>query len=325
MTQNKLPPLNSLKAFEAAGRLRSFNLAAAELNVSSGAVSRHIQQLEAWLGAPLFIRRHRGVELTEEGAVYLHEASEALSRLALATSRIRSARTHKVVRVNSATSFTLRWLIPKLARFQRLHPDIEVRIQASNEPLEKITTPYDVAIRFGRQAGEGSRAVIFLHGGHMPFCSPKILVEHPIRQVGDLAEHTLLHVALHPGGWAEWLSEAGAPLLEPRHSLTFDDAYMAIQAAIDGLGITMAPTAFVADDVAEGRLVAPFSGPVVPMGRLTAPSNEPTAPASPSLGYHAYLAQGRSDDPAIGQFLDWLQATGQGGLGADTGAPTTGS
>jgi LysR family glycine cleavage system transcriptional activator len=312
MTESKLPPLNSLRAFEAAGRLRSFSRAALELNVSSGAISRHIQQLEAWLGSPLFIRRHRRVELTEEGAAYLHEASAALGRLALATSRIRRTPTHKVLRVNSATSFTLRWLIPKLSRFQRLHPDIEVRIQASNEPLEKISTPYDIAIRFGRQAGEASRAVILLSGGNMPFCSPKLLAEKPIRDVGDLARHTLLHVPLYATGWPRWLAEAGAPDLEPLRSVTFDDAYMAIQAAIDGLGIAMAPAAFVTDDVAEGRLVAPFDSLVLPMGGMTGDPSALSAEERRALGYHAYVAEGRYDEAAIVQFLDWLRATGEG-------------
>jgi LysR family glycine cleavage system transcriptional activator len=308
VTQSKLPPLNSLRAFEAAGRLGSFNFAAAELNVTAGAVSRHIQQLEEWLGTPLFIRRHRGVELTEEGAVYRHEASEALTRLALATSRIRNSREHNVIRVNSATSFTLRWLIPKLARFQRLHPDIEVRVQASNEPLGQISTPYDVAIRFSRHAGRGSRACISLQGGQMPFCKPGILTERPIRSVNDLKEHTLLHVALYAGGWPEWLALAGAPGLQPARSVTFDDAYMAIQGAIDGLGIIIAPVAFVAEEVAEGRLVAPFRGPVVPMGHFTAPSAEAGASAPTSLGYHAYVSDERLHDPTIARFLNWLQA-----------------
>ncbi len=308
MTQLKLPPLNSVRAFEAAGRLGSFNLAAAELNVTSGAISRHIQQLEDWLGTPLFIRRHRGVELTEEGAVYRHEASEALTRLALATTRIRNSRVHNVIRVNSATSFTLRWLIPKLARFQRLHPDIEVRVQASNEPLEQISTPYDVAIRFGRQAGPGSRACISLQGGQLPFCRPDILTERPIGSVSDLKEHTFLHVALYAGGWQEWLALAGEPGLQPARSVTFEDAYMAIQGAIDGLGIIIAPVAFVLDDVAEGRLVAPFSAPVIPMGHLTGPPAVDGGSAPSSLGYHAYVADEHFHDLTIARFLNWLQA-----------------
>jgi LysR family glycine cleavage system transcriptional activator len=310
MSQVRLPPLNSLRAFEAAGRLRSFNQAAAELNVTSGAVSRHIQQLEGWLGLPLFIRHHRGVELTAEGAAYLQEASEALGRLALATTRLMQTRTDKIIRVNSATTFTLRWLIPKLSRFQRLHPEVEVRIQASNEPLEKISAPYDVAIRFGRAAGEGSRAIVFLAGGHLPFCSPRILAENPINSVGDLAKHTLLHVAPFADGWSEWLTVAGAPDLQPRNSLTFEELYMAIQAAIDGLGVSIVPMAFVEEDVSDGRLVAPFRAPIVPMGRLTAARDQ--VPGRGSLGYHAYVAPGRTDDPAIVQFLDWLHAMGQG-------------
>jgi LysR family glycine cleavage system transcriptional activator len=308
VTQLKLPPLNSLRAFEAAGRLGSFNLAAAELNVTSGAVSRHIQQLEEWLGTTLFVRKHRGVELTEEGAVYRHEASEALSRLALATSRIRNSREHNVIRVNSATSFTLRWLIPKLARFQRLHPDIEVRVQASNEPLDQIGTPYDVAIRFDRQARAGSRACIALRGGQMPFCRPDILAERPINSVADLKDHTLLHVALYAGGWTEWLTLAGAPDLQPARSVTFEDAYMAIQGAIDGLGIIIAPVAFVAEDVAEGRLVAPFSEPIVSMGRLMTPREAAVSSPPASIGYHVYVADEHFQDPTIARFINWLQA-----------------
>ena len=308
MTKLKLPPLNSLRAFEAAGRLSSFNQAAAELNVTSGAISRHIQQLEDWLGTPLFIRRHRGVELTEEGAVYRHEASEALTRMAVATTRIRNSRLHNVIRVNSATSFTLRWLIPKLARFQRLHPDIEVRVQASNEPLEQIGTPYDVAIRFARQAGPDSRTCIALEGGQMPFCRPDILTERPIHGVSDLKEHTFLHVALYADGWAEWLALAGAAGLQPARSVIFEDAYVAIQGAIDGLGIIIAPVAFVADEVAEGRLVAPFSGPIISMGRLITPTVEGGTSEPASIGYHVYVADERFHDPTIARFLNWLQA-----------------
>jgi LysR family glycine cleavage system transcriptional activator len=297
MTLNKLPPLNSLKAFEAAGRLKSFSRAAAELNVSSGAVSRHIQQLEAWLGFALFTRRHRGVELTEEGTIYLREASEAFSRLGLATSSMRQRRTHRIIRVNSSATFTFRWLLPNLSKFQKLHPEIEVRIQASTEPMDNIGSPFDIAIRPGRRAAGSQRTFDLLSGGLLPYCSPRLLAERPINSVSDLAQHTLLHVAPHSPAWPQWLAKAGAADLTPLHSQTFEEAYVAIQAAIDGVGITIAPKVFVVSDLLEGRLTAPFSGPIVSTWR--------------SWRYYAYVAEGLADDPAIVQFLDWLQETGR--------------
>jgi len=294
MTHHQLPPLNALKAFEAAGRLSNFNLAGDELNVTSAAISRHVQRLEEWLGLALFVRRPRGVELTEEGAAYLKEASEALGRLAIATSRVLQRRPREVLLVNSTPTFTLRWLIPKFPRFQRLHPNIEVRIHTSNEPVEKMHAPFDIAIRAGQQDGGSCRAFEVHFGNHLPFCNPKILAEHPIRCVRDLAQHTFLHVSTYPDSWPEWLDEAGAADLQPLHSVSFDDAYMAIQAAVDGLGITIAPVVFVAEELAEGRLTAPLDGPELPSWRR--------------WRYHAYVDEGRADNPAIAQFLDWMHA-----------------
>jgi len=299
MTRNGLPPLNSLKAFAVAGRLQSFNLAADELNVTGRAVSLHVQQLEAWLGVTLFIRHARGVELTEDGAAYLRETKEGLDRLELATSRILQKRRRKTLRVNVPRTFVNRWLIPRLAAFHDLHPDIDVRVQTGNEPVEKIGAAFDVAIRAGPHEEGSCRTFEILPSGQLPLCSTKVMAEKPINSVGDLARHTFLHLSDFPDGWARWLAEAGAPGLQPQHAITFDESESAIQAAINGLGLTIAPLAFVADEVAEGRLAAPLSAPFVESWL--------------AWRYRAYVADGRSDDPAVVQFLDWVQEAGQEG------------
>ena len=239
MARYKLPPLNSLKAFESAARLKSFSLAAAELSVTDGAVSRHVQQLENWLGMPLFVRLHRRVELTDEGAAYLTEAGAALDRLALATARLMEERTHRVLRVNAMVSFTLRWLVPRLSGFQLAHPNVEVRITTSDAPVPELNAAFDVIIRGGPDLAPGFKAFPFLSDSHLPVCSPRLLAQRPIRQIADLEQHTFIHATTMQGGWTDWLATAGAGDLQPLHSLTFEHVYVAIQAAIDGLGVAM--------------------------------------------------------------------------------------
>jgi LysR family glycine cleavage system transcriptional activator len=293
MARYRLPPLNSIKAFESAARLKSFSQAADELSVTNGAISRHVQQLEDWLRIPLFVRLHRRVELTDEGAAYLIDAGAAFDRLALATARLMEERTHRVLRVKAMVSLTLRWLVPRLSGFQRAHPNIEVRLTTSDVPVPELTTGFDVIIRGGPDVAPGFNAFAFLSDSHLPVCSPKLLAQRPIHRIADLEQHTFIHAATMPAGWTEWLAAAGAEDLQPLHSLTFEHVYVALQAAIDGLGIAMGLTAFTDDDVADGRLVRPFSEPVIPSWR-----------------YHAYVPKDRSGDPAINQFLEWLQATG---------------
>jgi LysR family glycine cleavage system transcriptional activator len=294
MSRHRLPPLNSLRAFESAGRLKSFSQAARELSVSHGAISRHVQQLEEWLGLALFVRRHRAVELTDEGAAYLPDATAALDRIAVATSRLVERPAPRVLRVNALITFALRWLVPRLSEFQMMHPNIEVRLKTSNEPVLSIGSSFDVIIRGGPEALAGYTAFEFLSESHLPVCSPKILAHFPLDKIRDLEQHTLLHAATLPSVWPDWLREAGAPDLQPRRSLTFEHFYVTLQAAADGLGVAIGPTALVEDDVLEGRLIKPFAGP-----------------SKQAWRYHAYVASDRSKDPANTLFLDWLRAEGK--------------
>lgn len=285
----RLPPLNALKAFEAAGRHESFTRAADELRVTHGAVSRHVQTLEAWLGLPLFERHNHRVVLTEAGRSYLPEIGAALDRMALATARqVERGQAH-VLHVNALATFTLRWLIPRLSTFQRTHPAVEIRLTTSNVPLAQIIEPFDIAIRGGPEARPGFLGRPFLTERRIPVCSARLPQHGPLSEPGDLAGHTLLHSATLPDVWPQWLQAAGVPDLKPRASVTLEHFYLTLQAALDGLGVAMGPERLIAGDVAAGRLILPFAGP-----------------ALPARSYHTYVPEARADHAAVRAFCDWL-------------------
>lgn len=292
----RLPPLNALRAFEAAARLESISAAADELCVTHGAVSRQVGQLEDWLGHPLFDRVGRRIALTEAGRTYLVEVAAALDRIAQATDEQLNIGREQVIRVNAPTTFALRWLLPQLSGFQLAHPAVKVRLTTSDEAIEKLREEFDVAIRGlsgNAQAPAGFVVNEFLSEVRLPVCAPRVLEAHPIRSVADLAQHTLLHTATYPGLWAEWLALCGSPQLAVGNSLQLDHFYLTLQAAIDGLGIAMGPTALVALDVEEGRLVHPFDGPALPAWR-----------------YSSHVPSARLDDPVIKAFVRWLHELG---------------
>ncbi|CAH2602566.1 LysR family transcriptional regulator [Rhodovastum atsumiense] len=293
-----LPPLNALRAFEAAARLGSFKDAARELAVTHGAISRHVRLLEDWLGPPaLFRRLNRRVVLTPTGAALLAETGPALDRLAAAAARHRAGGGRPppaVLRVNALATFSLRWLLPRLGQFRDRHPEIEVRLSTSNEPVDAVTEPCDVIIRGGPDTFYGFTCHPFLTEWRLPVCSPALPERVPLRDVADLRFHTLIHASTLPRVWPDWLAAAGVPELAPAASLTLDHFYLTLQAALDGLGVAMGPTALVAEDLAAGRLVAPFPDVTIP-----------------TRGYHAYLPEARAGDLAAMSFCRWLEETGR--------------
>jgi LysR family glycine cleavage system transcriptional activator len=291
-----LPPLNALRAFEAAGRLGSFKEAAAELHVTHGAVSQQVRLLEEWLGASLFDRYNRRVTLTPAAKVYLEEIGPLFERLAQATARYGVPETvSRTLTVNAPATFTLRWLVPRLATFRAAHPDVEVRVETSNGPLESLNEHYDVVIRGGPDTFYGYSMRPFLSEERLPVCSPALLARVPLRKPGDLRHHTLLHTSSLPRLWPDWLASAQIAALKPAASLTFDHFYLTLQAAIDGIGIAMGPTALVSDDLAAGRLVAPFESP-----RL------------PSRSYCTYVADEKAGDELVVLFCSWIEREGKG-------------
>ena len=293
-----LPPLNAVRAFEAAARHSSFKDAAAELGVTHGAVSRQIRLLEDWLGSPaLFRRLNRRVVLTPSGTFLLEEFGPALDRVAAAVRQHKGRRGKAyttLLRVNALATFSLRWLLPRLTLFRERHPEIEVRLTTSNDPLDALAEPFDVVIRGGPDMFYGFISRLLLSERRLPVCSPALLQRLPLTDVADLERHTLLHVTTMPRLWHDWLAAAGNQTLVSTGSLTLDHFYLSIQAAIDGLGVAMGPTALVADDLAAGRLVTPF--PQVSL---------------PARSYFAYLPQTQVTDPASVAFCDWLENEGR--------------
>jgi LysR family transcriptional regulator, glycine cleavage system transcriptional activator len=287
--QRRLPPLNALRAFEAAARVGSFKKAASELHVTHGAVSRHVQLLEDWLGVPMFRRLNRRVELTEPGKAYLAEIGAAFDRIALATSHHVARGRTSLLQVSMTATLTLRWLIPRLSSFQLSNPSIEVRLTTSNDPVDSLDAPFDVVIRRGSEEVAGYLIVWSLREYRIPVCSPKLLARTPLRHLRDLEKHTLLHATSRPTVWSDWLKAAGLPDLKPRRSLVFEHNYQTLQAALDGVGVATASSALIGDDVAARRLVLPFSGP-----RL------------PGEGYCAYVPKAKSKDEIVLRFCVWL-------------------
>jgi LysR family glycine cleavage system transcriptional activator len=194
-----------------------------------------------------------------------------------------------VLRVNALATFSLRWLVPRLMLFRMEHPGIEVQLTTANEPVDALAEEYDVVIRGGPDTFHGFVSRPLLAERRLPVCSPVVLARHPLTTVSDLERHTLLHVSTVPKLWRDWLTVAGYAGLKPAAALTLDHFYLSIQAALDGLGVAMGPTALVGDDLAAGRLVAPF--PAVSL---------------PARTYFAYLPQHDRINPASTVFCDWM-------------------
>ncbi|RJF76601.1 LysR substrate-binding domain-containing protein [Rhodopseudomonas palustris] len=301
--RRSLPPLNAVRAFEAAARLESFKQAAIELGVTHGAISQQVRLLEDRLGdPPLFRRSTRRVTLTSAGKALLDEFGPALDRIAEAVQRHHATQGDgpaAVLRVNALATFSMRWLLPRLKRFRAERPDIEVRLTTSNEPIDALPETFDVVIRGGPDAFHGMASRLFLSERRLPVCSPALLAKLPLDDVSDLARHTLLNVSSMPRLWHDWLVQAGQPRITPTETLTFDHFFLSIQAALDGLGVAMGPTALVADDVAAGRLVAPF--PDISL---------------PARSYFAYVADGSQHDSPTAVFCDWLEREGRPSAGS---------
>ena len=288
-----LPPMNAVRAFEAAARRGSFKDAADELGVTHGAISRQIHLLEEWLGQPaLFRRLNRGVALTPHGEALLAEFGPALDRISEAAARHaeRSGEPEAaVLRVNALATFSLRWLLPRLTVFRELHPNIEVRLTTANDPVDALAEEYDVVIRGGPDTFHGFVSRRLLNERRLPVCGPMLARQRPLENTADLARHTLINVSSMPRLWQDWLAAAGCAGLQPAATLTFDHFYLSLQAAIDGLGVAIGPTALIADDLAAGRLLTPFPGVSLP-----------------ARAYFAYLPRRGAINPASEVFCDWL-------------------
>ncbi|MBP2227509.1 transcriptional regulator GcvA [Azospirillum agricola] len=285
----RLPPLNALRAFEAAARHLSFTKAADELHVTQAAVSHQIKALEEWLGLPLFRRMNRALALTEAGQNYLPPVREAMDTLSQATEKLIRTDSAGALTISTMPSFASKWLVPRLMRFQKRYPDTDVRVQSTIQMVDFTRHDVDLAIRFGTGVWPDLRVERLLTEDIFPVGHPSLLNgERPLTCPEDLCNHTLLHDDYNIS-WAVWCRAAGIEGVDVDRGLRFDDSSFTLQAAINGHGIALARGVLVSDDIASGRLVRLFN--------VGLPG---------SLAYYVVAPPHYFNRPKVKAFRDWL-------------------
>ncbi|HET6518976.1 MAG TPA: transcriptional regulator GcvA [Geminicoccaceae bacterium] len=294
----RLPPLNALRAFEAAARHLSFTRAAEELHVTQAAVSHQIKALEEHLGVRLFRRLNRALLLTDAGQACLPGLSEAFDRMAEAVERLRVRDCAGPLTVSVPPGFAAKWLVPRLERFQELCPEIDVRVSATMRHVDFAREDVDLAVRYGAGRWPGLHAEPLLATEVFPVCAPTLPAgPRPLRTPDDLRHHALLHddsAASIPGypDWAMWLRAAGvAGGVDPSRGPRFNHANLVLEAAAAGRGVALALSAVAAADLAAGRLIRPFD--------LGVPTG---------FAYHVVCPPALADRPKVRAFCHWLRA-----------------
>jgi LysR family glycine cleavage system transcriptional activator len=301
----RLRPLavGNLRAFEAVARRLSFREAAEELFLTQSAISRQIKALEEEVGTALFLRGTRHVELTADGALLLRALVPALERLDAGVRQIRSARGRRVVNVTTFASFTSMWLIPRLEAYQRLRPDVDIRVSASDTVVDLDDGELDLALRYLLPGPPPAKGVRLFGEMVTPTASPWLVGAAargdgpPLTRFADLSQHTLTEEDSHwlPGAenwtWRHWAGELGLPPLQPRRWMYLNYGYQQIQAAMSGQAVALARLSFVAESLARGELVEPFGA----SGRVVVPG-----------AYWLVQPSKREPNQDVRDFIDWV-------------------
>src|SRR6516165_10484939 len=287
----RLPPLNALKAFEAAARHESFTRAAEELCVTQGAVSHQVKALEAELAIKLFNRERQRLIITEAGRDYLTIVRDALDRIALGTERLLQRQSAGVLTVSTSPDFAAKWLVHRLGNFAEAHSDIDLRVSATLHHVDFAREEVDLAVRHGDGNWPGLDTVQLSAEQLFAVCSPKLLLgRRKLGKPADILKFPLIHLDSR-ADWTKWLRTVGINDAEVTHGPVLNRASMVIDAAIDGQGIALARTTLAAWDLINGRLVRPFTEAL----RL-------------SKTYWIVCPKATSNVPKIVTFRDWLLA-----------------
>ena len=289
----RLPPLNALRAFEAAARHLSFTKAAEELFVTQAAISHQVKALEAALDLQLFRRLNRRLMLTDAGQLYLPALTGAFDAIDTATTRLRADENAGRLVVSVANSLAAKWLLPRLPRFRERHPEIEVEISAADRLVDFGRDHVDMAIRYGLGRYPGLRVDPLMKDTNFPVCSPALLAGPlPLREPGDLRRHSLLHDdvrTIEAPDWPKWLAAAGVTGAWTDRGPRYSHSSLVLQAAIDGQGVALGRSTLVALDLEAGRLVRPF-GPALPS----------------SYACYVVSPPATAERPKIKAFREWL-------------------
>jgi LysR family glycine cleavage system transcriptional activator len=285
----RLPPLNSLKCFEAAGRLLSFTGAARELNVTQAAISHQIKVIEEFLGVSLFERYPRRLALTEQGKALLPEVIEAFDRVSAAIGSLNKDHYSNMISVRLAPSFAAKWLSPRLKYFWLQYPEIDLCLFHAHAAVDFEREEIDIAVTYGKGDWPNVVADKLLSLDFFPVCSPAFLHnDKPLTIIENLHYYTLLHDANYEC-WRDWLELAGLTDIQADKGTIIDDTNVLIQAAIDGQGIALGSTTFVQDHLESGRLVRPFDVIL---------ENE--------FSYYVVCPESHLKNPAVLAFKEWL-------------------
>jgi len=282
----RLPPLNSLRLFEASARLLSFKNAAEELLLTPSAVSHGIQSLEEWLGAPLFLRTTKGLVLSEAGNVYIPIVRQALESLASGSAKVINKHSLDQLSLSVPPAFGARWLLPRLHKFRELHPDIHIVIDTSLERAELSDAGVDLAIRMGRGNWQGVVAHKLIAEQMVPVCSPSTYDR--VRDLADIEQSPLIHVTTTSEDWVVWANAMGRAAPNTARGLRFDTMHMAFQAACQGLGVVIGRKPLIHAELASGSLVEVWES------------------VCSNTSYWLVGAESRADEPQILAFQSWI-------------------
>jgi LysR family transcriptional regulator, glycine cleavage system transcriptional activator len=291
-----LPPLNALRAFEAAARHASFSKAAEELHVTPAAISHQIHALEQDFGVRLFHRLNHSIALTASARVLLPGLTEAFAGISASVGRLRSHNETGTLTVTASPSFAAKWLVLRLHRFQEQCPEVDVRISATDDLVDLSKGDFDIAIRYGAGHYPALDVELLLENEVFPACSPQLLAKGPpLRAPEDLPAHLLIHdraIERDPlvPTWSMWLKAAGVKNVPAAAGLSFNNIHLAIDAAIAGHGVVLAYSTIAAADLAAGRLVRLFS--------LALPDQ---------FAYYIVTVPGALERPKVRAFRDWLR------------------
>lgn len=287
----RLPPLNSLKVFEAAARHLSFTRAAEELFVTQAAVSHQIKALEEFLGLKLFRRRNRSLLLTEEGQSYFLDIKDIFSSISEATEKVLERSEKGALTISLPPSFAIQWLVPRLADFNQQEPDIDVRIKAVDSDDNSLTDDVDVAIYYGRGNWPGLRIDKLYQEYLIPLCSPALLMSgKPLNQLSDIKHHTLLHDTSRKE-WKQFVKQNAIEGVNVNHGPIFSHTTMVLQAAVHGQGVALGNNVLAQPELDAGRLVSPFDEVLLSKN-----------------AFYVVCHESQADTGRIATFRDWMIA-----------------
>jgi LysR family glycine cleavage system transcriptional activator len=284
----RLPPLNPLRAFEAAARHGEVSRAAGELNVTHSAVSHQVRVLEETLGIKLFERRGRRLKLTEAGQSYLGAVQQALDLIADASARVLRPAPEGRLTVASPPAFATKWLIRRIGRFLEAYPRISLTIRPYQLGNRDLIDSSDVFIEYGNGHWERKWVRLLSQIDFFPICSPRLLNRLPLRAPEDLRLHTLLHDDIG-GNWARWLAAAGVDGVDAASGLVLHNANLSIDAAVLGYGVALGDPVLAAENLANGTLIRPI--------QFSIPATE---------NYYVICEYDRMTSPMVRAFLEWL-------------------